>query len=181
MPRGPSYIYLQLWALGRAAEPAVLRKGCLSYLLPTSLPARLKLLVHSPSKKSKNTSSSTPPPLPTQSIRLTLTASRFTAPTDTHSSFIENRVRFVEVVDAVVSAVGQKKTAFRISPWGTYLDIHFDDPKPTDTHLVTELRDRYPDLAYLHVVEPRVDGSTTFVKDGYSNDFIRDFWAPARS
>jgi NADPH2 dehydrogenase len=57
-------------------------------------------------------------------------------------------------------------------------DMHFDNPKPTYAHLVTELRDRYPDLAYLHVVEPRVDGSETLdvVKQGHSNDFVREIW-----
>ncbi|KAJ7894525.1 hypothetical protein B0H13DRAFT_1624810 [Mycena leptocephala] len=99
--------------------------------------------------------------------------------TDAYGGSIENRVRFpLEVVDAVVKAVGQKKTAFRISPWGTVLDMHFDNPKPTYAHLVTELRDRYPDLAYLHVVEPRVDGAETLdvVKKGHSNDFVREIW-----
>jgi NADPH2 dehydrogenase len=77
----------------------------------------------------------------------------------------------------VVDAVGQKNAAFRFSPWGTYLgaststffviilaaptDMRFDDPKLTYTYLVSELHDRYPELAYLHVVEPRVDGSQT--------------------
>ena len=56
--------------------------------------------------------------------------------------------------------------------------MHFDNPKPTYAHLVTELRDRYPDLAYLHVVEPRVDGAETLdvVKKGHSNDFVREIW-----
>jgi 2,4-dienoyl-CoA reductase-like NADH-dependent reductase (Old Yellow Enzyme family) len=60
--------------------------------------------------------------------------------------------------------------------------MYFADPKPTYAHLVTEIRDRYPDFAYLHVVEPRVDGSQTVevIKDGYSNDFIRDIWGDRR-
>ncbi|KAJ7603628.1 hypothetical protein DFH06DRAFT_331072 [Mycena polygramma] len=99
--------------------------------------------------------------------------------TDAYGGSIENRTRFpLDVVDAVVKAVGQKKTAFRISPWGTVLDMHFDNPKPTYVHLVTQLRVRYPDFAYLHVVEPRVDGAETLdaVKEGHSNDFIREIW-----
>ncbi|KAJ7360916.1 hypothetical protein DFH08DRAFT_842512 [Mycena albidolilacea] len=101
--------------------------------------------------------------------------------TDAYGGSIENRARFpLEVVDAVVKAVGQKKTAFRVSPWGTVLDMYFasGDPRPTYTYLVTQLRSRFPDLAYLHVVEPRVDGSTTLsaVKEGHSNDFLREIW-----
>ena len=41
--------------------------------------------------------------------------------TDAYGGSVENRVRFaLEVTEAVVKAVGQKKTAFRISPWGTW-------------------------------------------------------------
>ncbi|KAF7347192.1 putative inactive dehydrogenase EasA [Mycena venus] len=82
--------------------------------------------------------------------------------TDAYGGSIENRARFpLEVTDAVVKAVGQKKTAFRVSPWGTVGDMHFADPRPTYAYLFTQLRDRFPDLAYVHVVEPRVDGDQT--------------------
>ncbi|KAJ7616517.1 hypothetical protein FB45DRAFT_1105724 [Roridomyces roridus] len=94
---------------------------------------------------------------------------------------VENRARFpLEVTAAVVKAVGQKKTGFRVSPWGTFNDVYMADPKPTYSYLITELRDRFPELAYLHVVEPRVDGGETVavIKDGYSNDFIREIWGP---
>lgn len=33
------------------------------------------------------------------------------------------------------------------------------DPKPTFSYLVSELAKRHPDLAFLHLVEPRVEGS----------------------
>ncbi|KAJ6592032.1 hypothetical protein DFH09DRAFT_1244553 [Mycena vulgaris] len=99
--------------------------------------------------------------------------------TDAYGGSPENRTRFpLEVADGVVKAVGQKKTAMRLSPWDTYLDMHFDDPKPTYAHLVTQLCERYPELAYLHVAEPRADGSETVevIRDGYFNDFIRAIW-----
>lgn len=56
------------------------------------------------------------------------------------------------------------------------------DPKPTFAHLVTQLRERHPDLAYLHVVEPRVDGHLDIdvVPEGFSNDFIREIWGSRR-
>lgn len=56
------------------------------------------------------------------------------------------------------------------------------DPKPTFSHLVTQLRENHPNLAYLHIVEPRVDGSISRDNDAdsesESNQFIRDIWAP---
>lgn len=38
------------------------------------------------------------------------------------------------------------------------LDMRMDDPLPTFTYLVTELAARHPNLAYLHLVEPRISG-----------------------
>ncbi|KAJ7439984.1 hypothetical protein FB451DRAFT_1355599 [Mycena latifolia] len=99
--------------------------------------------------------------------------------TDAYGGSIENRARFpLEIAEAVVKAVGQKKTGLRISPWASFQDMHDDNPKPMYTHLVTEFRERYPDLAYLHVIEPRADGdhSVDVVKEGASNDFLRDIW-----
>ncbi|KAJ7052277.1 hypothetical protein C8F01DRAFT_1221986 [Mycena amicta] len=87
---------------------------------------------------------------------------------------VENRARFpLEVVDAIVKAVGQSKTGVRFSPWGTYQDMYMEDPRPTYSYVVTQLRDCFPDLAYLHVVEPRADAN---VRAGASNDFIREIW-----
>ena len=41
--------------------------------------------------------------------------------TDEYGGSIENRARFaLEVVDAVAGAVGQCKTAIRLSPWNKY-------------------------------------------------------------
>jgi len=42
--------------------------------------------------------------------------------TDEYGGSVENRSRFaLEVIDAVVKAVGEKKTAIRFSPWNTSL------------------------------------------------------------
>ncbi|KAJ7045210.1 hypothetical protein C8F04DRAFT_527201 [Mycena alexandri] len=191
-----SFIYLQLWALGRAAEADAVAKEKLDYVSASDVPLK---------------GGPTPRPLTIQEIReyveLYATAAstavhkagfdgveihgangylidqflhdRTNVRTDEYGGSVENRVRFsLEVTEAVVKAVGQKKTGFRISPWGTYLDMQFDDPEPTYAHLVTQLRDRYPDLAYLHAVEPRADGDGTALamKHGSSNDFIREIW-----
>lgn len=52
-----------------------------------------------------------------------------------------------------------------------------DDPYPTFTHLVTKIRQLYPRLAYLHVVEPRVTaGMDREPLPGESNDFLRAIW-----
>ncbi|KAJ6495310.1 hypothetical protein C8R45DRAFT_900049 [Mycena sanguinolenta] len=194
-----AYMYLQLWALGRAAEIDVLTAEGLQneYVSASDVPIPGQL----------------PPRALTQEeiqqyIQLYATAAsnavhkagfdgveihaangfllnqflhdRSNLRTDAYGGSVENRTRFpLEVAEAVVKAVGQKKTAVRISPWGTFHDIYFKHPKPTYTHFVTQLRDRFPELAYLHVVEPRVD-DLEMIEEGSSNDFIRDIWGNRR-
>ncbi|KAF7296329.1 Oxidored-FMN domain-containing protein [Mycena chlorophos] len=100
--------------------------------------------------------------------------------TDEYGGSVEGRCRFVlEVVEAIATAVGQKKTALRVSPWNTDNYMHFPDPIPTFTHLTIQLKTRFPDLAYLHVIEPRVSGTEDATPAiGASNAFIRDLWSP---
>lgn len=44
--------------------------------------------------------------------------------TDRYGGSIQNRARFaLEVVDAVVEAVGAKKVAIRFSPWSEFQDM----------------------------------------------------------
>ena len=82
------------------------------------------------------------------------------ARTDEYGGSIENRARFaLEVMDALVDAVGASRSAIRLSPWSTYQDMRMEDPLPQFTYLVEELARRHPDLAYLHVITPGVPGS----------------------
>ena len=55
-----------------------------------------------------------------------------------------------------------------------------EDPVPQYTHVVTRIRELYPELAYIHVIEPRADGDATreVVNASQSNQFIHDLWAP---
>ncbi|KII83262.1 hypothetical protein PLICRDRAFT_452831 [Plicaturopsis crispa FD-325 SS-3] len=102
--------------------------------------------------------------------------------TDAYGGSVENRGRFaLEVVAAVTNAVGATNTSIRISPWSRFQDMAMPDPKPTFGYLVQRLRELYPNLAYVHVVEPRVDGVETRahgVPAGQSNDFVHAIWAP---
>jgi NADPH2 dehydrogenase len=48
------------------------------------------------------------------------------------------------------------------------------NPIPCYSYLVSQLAQKFPNLAYLHVVEPRSDDFPS----GASNDFIREIWSP---
>jgi len=54
------------------------------------------------------------------------------------------------------------------------------DPKPTFTYLVQQLVERYPDLAYLHLVEPRLQTLEVLshIPAYEENSFIREIWSP---
>ena len=47
-----------------------------------------------------------------------------------------------------------------------------EDPKPTFSYFVSQAKERHPNLAYLHAVEPVVSGTD----DVESNDFLREIW-----
>jgi NADPH2 dehydrogenase len=94
---------------------------------------------------------------------------------------VDNRVRFpLEVIKAVVEAVGAERTAVRISPWSPFQDMGMKDPLPTFTTFIERIRDAHPDLAYIHVIEPRLDGYTdldrTDENDAQSNLVLRTVW-----
>ncbi|KIY65229.1 FMN-linked oxidoreductase [Cylindrobasidium torrendii FP15055 ss-10] len=94
---------------------------------------------------------------------------------------VENRCRFaLEVAERVARGIGQDRVGFRISPWNKGQGLGMPDPKPTYAYLVTELKTRLPNLAYLHAVEARVDqgGVDQEVPEDRTLDFVRDAWAP---
>lgn len=53
------------------------------------------------------------------------------------------------------------------------------DPIPTFSYLINQIKERHPNLSYLHVTEPGVGGASYLdTKETDSNDFIRDIWLP---
>ena len=97
--------------------------------------------------------------------------------TDKWGGSVENRARFgIEVTKAVVNAVGAERTAIRLSPYSPYQDMKMADPVPQFTYLTEELKKLK--LAYLHVVESRVNGSIDVEEATVESlDFIVDIWA----
>ncbi|KAF5354447.1 hypothetical protein D9758_012430 [Tetrapyrgos nigripes] len=125
---------------------------------------------------------------------------------DEYGGSVENRCRFaLEVIDAVVNAVGEEKTGLRIGPWTTFqgefpgskialsheltparriilTNIGMKDPIPTFSYLISEIKSRYKDFAYIHAIESAVKGDRSKSDPGsevnQSNDFVRDIWLP---
>jgi N-ethylmaleimide reductase len=94
---------------------------------------------------------------------------------DAYGGSVENRARFLfDTLDAVVSVWGPGRVALRLSPSGTYGTMSDSDPHATFGY-VAERLNRY-DLAYLHVIEPRIRGiieQDTSASDVTSKDMRR--------
>ncbi|KAL0567215.1 hypothetical protein V5O48_014779 [Marasmius crinis-equi] len=182
-----SYIFLQLWAFGRATDPDVLHSEDPSY--PYISASDIPMLSGTPSQ-----AQNTPRPLTLEEIKEYMEYYVTAAKNAVHKAGFdgveihgangylieqfpkesskcrmksyggspENRVRSaLEVVNAVVGAVGPGKPGLRLSPWNTGF----------------ELKKAHPTLAYIHVVDPRVDGITDIENVGnHSNEFICEIW-----
>ncbi|KAJ8507388.1 hypothetical protein ONZ45_g10253 [Pleurotus djamor] len=197
-----SFIYLQLWAMGRSARANVLEAQKFAYIAPSAIPVKAR-----------------PTPLPramtveeikdyvqlfakaaSNAVNLAgfdgvevhanngCLVDQFlqevsNTRTDEYGGSVEKRAQFgLEVLEAVTKEVGADRTAVRISPWGRYLDMRMEDPKPTFSHFITQIKERFPDLAYLHVIEPRVANGEVVADSTLSPfeeiDFLRKIWAP---
>ncbi|KAF9077408.1 NADH:flavin oxidoreductase/NADH oxidase [Rhodocollybia butyracea] len=103
--------------------------------------------------------------------------------TDEYGGSVEKRARFpLEVVDAVAKAVGAERTAIRLSPWSEFQGMRMSDPKPTFRYFVEELKKAHPTFSYIHVVEPRSqDDPKMDLPEGESLDFLREVWTQEES
>ena len=74
--------------------------------------------------------------------------------TDGYGGSIENRARLLlEIVDAVITVFGKGRVGVRLSPYGTFNDMHDSNPVALFTYVLEQLSTR--GIAYAHVIEPR--------------------------
>lgn len=172
-----SFIFAQLWALGRVAKPAKLAKENFDVISASDIP--------------ENAEAPKPRALTEEEIQIFIADFAHAARnaikagfdgveihgangylvdqfiqdvsnqrTDNWGGSIENRSRFaVEVVRAVSDAVGADRTAIRLSPFGRFQGMRMEDPVPQFTHLAKALASFK--LAYTHLVEPRSENENT--------------------
>ena len=77
---------------------------------------------------------------------------------DIYGGSFENRARFLlDATRAVIAVWGSDKVAVRLGPSGSWGDMSDSDPEGLFTYVATELGKL--DLAYLHLIEPRVLGN----------------------
>ena len=94
--------------------------------------------------------------------------------TDEWSGSVEKRARFgLEVVKAVIDAVGAERTAIRLSPFSTDISMKMADLREQFSYYVGELKK--PKLSYLRLIEPRIAGYLD-VEAFEKNDFLVELW-----
>ena len=88
----------------------------------------------------------------------------------------------MELIDHLITIVGAHRLAIRLSPWAEVQGIvEKESPIPTFSYLINELQkraDQGNQLAYLSVVEPRVQGTITAdIKTMKGdNEFVAEIW-----
>jgi N-ethylmaleimide reductase len=83
--------------------------------------------------------------------------------TDGYGGSIENRARFLlEVVDAMTSVWGSGRVGVRLGPDNKVNGMSDSEPYALFTYVAEQLN-RF-DLAYLHLIEPRIKGSALLVE-----------------
>lgn len=172
-----SYIFCQLWALGRAAKPEIVRKEAgekwfaSSSAVPmeagTEEPRPLEeediwTLVGDYAQAAKNAIEAGFDGVEIHGANGYL-VDQFTQDvcnkrTDGWGGSVEKRSRFgLEVAKAVVEAVGSEKVGIRLSPFSTFQGMKMADPESQFSHLIQGLKELK--LVYLHLVESRVSGT----------------------
>lgn len=99
--------------------------------------------------------------------------------TDKWGGSVENRARFaLEVTKAVTDAVGADRTAIRLSPFSPFQGMGMEESKMVAqfTYLAQEIA-KFK-IAYLHLVEPRISGNDDVDGNG-SLQFVLNAYADA--
>jgi NADPH2 dehydrogenase len=188
-----SYIYCQLWCLGRAAQATVLGREGLDVVSSSAVP--IAPASSMPRAMTEDEVWNMVGAYALAAKRAVLEAGfdgveihgangymvdQFTQDTcnkrtDRWGGSIENRARFaLEVAKACAEAVGRERVGIRLSPYSEYQAMRMADPVPQFTYLIQELSKLR--LSYLHMTTPRVQGSSD-VKDPTENmDWAVQAW-----
>lgn len=189
-----SYIFLQLWALGRVADKAQAEKEGIVVKGPSPLPLDENSAVP---KEMTREDMNTYIASYTQAAKNAIAAGfdgveihnangylldqflqdTVNSRTDEYGGSVENRSRFpLEVAQAVADAVGVERTGIRLSPFSTFQGMRMADPYPQFTDYIKKLNTiNGKGLAYVHLVESRISGNAD-VEASYSLHPLTDVW-----
>lgn len=191
-----SYIFCQLWALGRSADPKVCEAEGIERFSSSSLPVDENSPGAKPMTKKDIDNFIA---MYVQAARNAIEAGfdgvelhgangylidQFTQDTcnnrnDEYGGSIENRARFcIEAAQAVADAIGADRTGVRLSPWSKFQGMKMANPVPQFRYLIERLS--ASKLAYVHLVESRIAGNQD-VESSESLDWAIKAWGPDRA
>ncbi|RBR25699.1 uncharacterized protein FIESC28_01662 [Fusarium coffeatum] len=79
---------------------------------------------------------------------------------DQYGGSVENRIRFpLRVVNAISEAIGAERVGVRMSPFTRFQGMRETDPLSLFVPWAQAIVDSQPSIGYLHAVEPRADGA----------------------
>merc|ERR1712032_397324 len=183
-----SFIYLQLWALGRVADVKQSEKEGIMVKSSSAVPLdkdhatpkemtipEIKEMIATYAQAAKNAIAAGFDGVELHGANGYLIdqfiQDKVNQRNDEYGGSVENRSRFaIEAVKAVVDAVGAERTGIRLSPFSTFQGMRMKDPAPQFSHLIKRLNDF--NLSYIHLVESRISGNA----DVESTDRIEPFF-----
>ena len=190
-----SFIFLQLWALGRVALPDVAHAEVFEIVSSSANPVEngaavpraatkleIQRFVRQYAQAARNAIEAGFDGVEMHGAGGYLidqfTQDNCNTRSDEYGGSIENRSCFaLEVAQAVVDAVGAHRVGIRLSPWQRYQEMRMADPVPQFTHLIKGLGSL--DLAYLHLIEARVNGNVDG-DDREPPDSAINAWDPSK-
>lgn len=181
-----SFIFTQLWGLGRQADPRIMKNEGYPYVSPSNIyiddsfrelaacssnylrpltKGEIEGVIDSYVKSSIRAIKAGADGVEIHSLNSYL-LDQFLQEisnnrTDEFGGSIENRARLMfTIIDKVVAEIGHERVGVRFSPWGKFGGMGYkDDPIPTYRYILNELEKRAEGgkrLAYVHFIEPRV-------------------------
>jgi len=166
-----SFIFCQLWATGRAAEPDVLEAKGLELVSSSAVAledgptpraladAEIYQYINDFAQAARNAMVAGFDGVEIHGANGYLidqfTQASCNQRSDQWGGSIPNRSRFlIEVTRAVVAAIGAPRVGVKLSPWSQYLGMGImDDLVPQFEYLISELKEC--DIAYLHLANSR--------------------------
>ncbi|KAI9459254.1 putative NADPH2 dehydrogenase chain OYE2 [Lactarius psammicola] len=171
-----SYIFLQISALGRTADPAVLRQeGGFDLVAPSPIS------LGNDGPHSGDGELVVPRELTAAEIKEYVQLYSKAASNAIEAGFdgVEVHAANGYLPDQFLQTMSNERTDEYGGSVGQSC-MGMKDPLPTFTTFVERIRDAHPNFAYIHVVEPRVDGITegdlTDENRAQSNEVLRKIW-----
>ncbi|KAG8886539.1 hypothetical protein FRB97_003050 [Tulasnella sp. 331] len=193
------FIFLQLWALGRAADPKIMAEKGFSVISSGNVPIEEGRVAPTPLTKDEilqyvewyaQAAKNAVHEAGFDGVEIhgangylidQFLQTNSNNRTDEFGGSIENRARFVLLVaKAVTDVIGQEKTGIRFSPHGHFQGMRMSDELMEEqfTYVIKALREAFPTFAYMHLTEPRVTGGADAKPEHVSGtiDFARRAW-----